>query len=245
MKLSDLEKASWISRSNDMIKILFGWQKCKGSMYGMETQFGYHGYCMTVWTDHFDFFHDLETILEPNEIFDFQLIKRWKLINKLIETKFKHSKDIDEILVDQSISIATILSYLLLEEVARRKSNKWGIDGKLFVEIPKSFGLTRKTSKEKVEPKNYKKDDLLVLLSHKLYILKTTLSVDLQTNIENLDKAMRKSFIKGVDQELSPLFERLESNRNNWLHGREFDGWEGIFISLFLCSLYFEPLPIS
>lgn len=240
MSLTTEEKISLIRYSNKMIKILFGWKEGEGERIGLETKWGEFNFI--IWTDHLDFLEKLNTVITDGDgILDYRLIGRWKLVNELIVTFFKPPKGLNPIIKGNSLNLASIIAFLLLEEVARIKSNKWDENGKLLENIPESFGLTKMHSNGKIKPHSYKKDQTIVLLAHKLYLLKSSLRDDLQQNIDGLDKVLRKPFFPGNNQELSPLFERLESIRNRWLHGREFGGWEGIFISFFLCTIYFEP----
>lgn len=153
---------------------------------------------------------------------------------------FRPQKELNQSIKNNVLNLASLVSFLLLEEAARLKSHKWDENGKVFNEIPKTLGLTKEHSNGKITPHAYKSGQTIVSLAHKLYLLKLSLGDQLQKNIDGLDNALRKPMFPG-DEEFPPLFERLESIRDRWMHGRDFDGWEGIFISLFLCIIYFEP----
>lgn len=172
---------------------------------------------------------------------NFELVTRWKLVNELIVDFFTPSTKLSGLIKDQASNLASLVAYPLLEEVARNISNAWDEEGRLLKEIPSDFGLTKKNSRDKIRKASYKEGHRIVLLSHKLRIMMTQLSQGLQKALDSLDKRMRISFIEGNTQELTPLFERLEYHRDRWLHGRKFEGWEAIFISLLLCMLYFRP----
>lgn len=243
MTISTDERVELIKESYDMIKILFGLIGGEGHPIGNYTQFGYHGLSIQIWTDHMDFLKringllkDYPNILDVETIKKNELLSRWMLVNELIINFNKTSEISNKIIRENTMDIATILSYLLLEEVARIRSGKWDENGIVLEELPESYGIKRIKSKGKLEKNTYDEGQHIVDLAAKLYVMNKLLHPVLRENIERLDSILRKPFIEGKNTELSPLFNRLQFYRDNWLHGKKFSGWEGIFISFLLCS---------
>lgn len=132
MTISIDERVRLIKESYKMIKILFGWIDGEGLPIGSYTQFGDHGLCIQIWTDHMDFLKrinellkDYPNILDVETIKKNELLSRWMLVNELIINFNKTSEISNNIIRENTMDIATILSYLLLEEVARLRSGKW------------------------------------------------------------------------------------------------------------------------
>ncbi len=216
-----------------MIRMLLGDLKGNGKQLSWIEKFGIkEGYSFFIWTDHLDYLSRLNIFLNGKiEIIKTELANRWKLVNKLIFAHFAPPGKVPEFIKDEGLNLAALVAYPLLEEMARIISKAWDEEGFVLIDITSKFGLPKQ--------RIYKKRGKIVSLEHKLLVMKYLLDKRLQEMVNSLDKRMRKSVIKGNTQERAPLFERLTVNRNQWLHGRRFRGWEAIFISLFLSMIYF------
>jgi hypothetical protein len=51
--------------------------------------------------------------------------------------------------------------------------------------------------------------------------------------------------ISGDSQPMSPLYERLQFFRDQWMHGRRYEGWEAILVSLIIGLLYFGHVRVQ
>src|SRR5260370_21058932 len=145
------------------------------------------------------------------------MIQRWRTLNSLLITYYRPDVPVREDLQGELPGLAALLSFPLLEEIARRVSNSWDENGLLNVAVPKEFGLSRIDSKGNRQAKTFKKRDRIVHLSDKLLVMKATLSEDFQQGIESLDQRLSVSNIEGVSMPHVTLFERLEDFRNMWL----------------------------
>lgn len=243
MKITDLnplEKLKLHHETGHIIKLLLGDVKTdsKPLFYRMDFS-GFHFY---VFEEHLDFLSTIdETIEEIPGSFDADIINRWKLLNEAITKGCTYNGQSESLMDQEAMSIAGYIAFPLLEETARRVSNAWDENGTLLIDIPKSYGLFRKTSKGKNEKRNYKKGALIVSLSHKLEIMKLALDSGLQHIINSLDQRMQIIPIEGIDQKYDCLFDNLEKQRNALLHGRKFEDWVAIFISLFMMQIYVKP----
>lgn len=220
------------NQSCQMIKILLGDLNGKGRQLEFIDKFGIkEGYTFFIWTDHCDYLNNLNKTITEEKMLNVELANRWKLVNKLILVGYSQKHNAPEFIVKEALNLAALVAYPLMEEASRNISKAWDEEGTLLKEISSSFGLPKN--------KKYKKGERIISLEHKLIIMKKSLGQRLQRAIDSLDRRMRRSSIKGNAQERAPLFERLAVNRNKWLHGRKFQGWEAIFISLFLSMIYF------
>lgn len=236
----------------NMIKLLIGDVRPDCGCLESFTKFGYHGYDITIFKDHIDFFEDLIQVLggrypsvidisqlNSSEIKPFggEAIRRWILLNDLIICRFRGSKDISSVLKHEMPNLACLVGFPLLEDVARFLSKAWDEDGILLTDIPISLGLYTVDSNGNAREKYYRKGQRIISFVHKLFIMKNVLPPTPQRTLDNLDKRLQKPFI-GTEK-MSPLFDRLGFHRNLWSHGRSFDGWEGILVSLLMCLIYF------
>lgn len=238
--LNPLEKLNLHKETGHIIKLLLGDVKTdsKQLFYGID----FSGFNFYIFEEHLDFLSTIdETIEEIPGLFDADIIHQWKLLNEAITKGYTYNKQDESLINQDAMKIAGYIAFPLLEETSRRISNAWDKDGKLLIDIPESYGLLRKTSKGKIEKKKYKKGDLIVSLSHKLEIMKLALEYGLQHIINSLDQRMQIIPINGINQKYDCLFNNLEKQRNALLHGRQFENWVAIFISLFMMLIYVKP----
>ncbi len=208
--------------------------------YGM---LGYHGYTISVSRSHIDYLNELNTVLAPDlPVFDSDAINRWRLINELLLAGFTSVPPDAPQLSSQFPALAALAAFPTLEEVARRASNRWNEEGQLLREVPLSDGVTTWTSDGLKEPKSYKAGQRIVFLSHKLQLMDLSLDPRLRKTIASLDTFLQRPMVDGMDQPMSPLYDRLQYFRDKWVHGRRFDGWEALLISLLLALIYFGTL---
>ncbi len=241
-----------LARTERAIKLLLGLAPHAGQPLMMYSQFGFHGYTVCVFPEHVDYLRDINAVLLPDlPAFDADAISRWKLMNELLLANgFAMTQPGTENLTSQFPALAALASFPTLEEIARRISNRWDEDGKLTQSVPKSDGVFTWKADGTEEPKEYKAGHRIVAMSHKLQLMTLALDPRLQKTIAGLDGALRRPMIDGMDQPMSPLYERLQFFRDQWVHGRRFDGWEALLISLFLALVYFgaqhlRPHPVE
>jgi hypothetical protein len=222
------------------LRLLFGIEQQSINPLMTMSQFGFHGYSISVYEDHVDYLQSLSFTLVPDlPVFDADAIDRWKLINELLISGFVRSPPGQKKLSDQFPALAALAAFPTLEEVARRLSGRWDEDGKLLREVSRSDGVYKRYPDGATEPKPFKKGQRIVELAHKLQLLDLSLDPRLRKTIASLDSVLQRPMATGMDQSMSPLYERLQYFRDHWVHGRRFDGWEAILISLFLALIYF------
>lgn len=211
-----------------------------GTPLQIMVQFGTHGYQARVMREHLSYLNELEATVRPvSNAFWPEGVCRWKTMNDILRLRYQPPAALSRRLRYEAEAVAALVGFPLLEEIARRVTNAWDEDGVLNVDIPKTAGLFRVTSKGKREPKTYKSGDRIVDLSHKLILLKNSLDPNLQKTIENIDERLSQSPLDGVEYPLVTFFERLEMFRNLVSHGRRFEGIEAWLITLFIAMLYF------
>lgn len=255
MALTIVVKDKWYSNTIFALQVLMGDLKSnKGGPIIFKERFDL--FCVSIIDLHLQYFIKLNEIIESNNLWlTPELLKRWKIVNQLIIEHIKFSfKEIDSgfpnssslrglpILLNNSLIIASLVAYPLLEETARKISNAWDDDGKMLV---KTYNDTDSNIPPKAivtQGKSYNLGEPIVSLFHKLQIMKQFLPLELQSHIEDLDARLRKSPIQGQQCDVfPPLFRGLKNNRDKLLHGREFDGYEAVYISLLLAMIYFKP----
>jgi hypothetical protein len=208
-------------------------------------QFGYHGYSINIYAWHIDYLNALNLVLQPElPVFDADAINRWKLINELLLTGFVTATTApvsgSDNLSRQFPALAALAAFPTLEEVARRISNRWDEEGLVLTDILESEGIIEwKPDGEPAKPKSYKKDHRIVVLSHKLQLMDLSLAPELRRTIASLDAVLRRPMIDGINSPMSPLYSRLQFFRDQWVHGRRFEGWEALLISFYLALIYF------
>lgn len=202
---------------------------------------------------HLHFFNALNSSISTNVWLDHELLARWKIANQLIINHISYSfneittgfpniqnRDGQNILQEKSLIIASFVAYPLLEEIARRISNAWDEDGIITINTWKNDDPNNPLGAivtNRREP--YKKGSPLSNLSHKLQIMKQFLNSETIPLINDLDNRLRRSPFQGDSSDVfNPLFDNLMKNRNKLLHGRDFDGYEAIYISLIISIIY-------
>lgn len=230
-------------RTMDALKLLFGLVPASEQPFMMHSQFGFHGYSITVFPSHIDYLTAISSVIVPDlPAFDVNAIDRWKLINELLLVGFAPAPPGTNRIASQLPALAALAAFPTLEEIARQLSNRWDEEGKLLQDIPLSDGIVTWKPDGTSEPKTYKVGKRIVALSHKLQLMDLSLDPRLRGTISSLDTALRRPMIDGMEQPMSPLYERLQFFRDRWVHGRRYEGWEALLISLLLALLYFGAL---
>jgi hypothetical protein len=227
------------SRTVSVTKILLDIDPQPVPPFMHMTQFGCHGYSISVSQIHIDYLQALSDTITPNlPIFDSNSIDRWKLINELLVAGFAPRIPGTKKISDQFPALAALAAFPTLEEISRRLAGCWDEDGILSRDIPASDGVTIWKNGASA-PKIYKSGQRIVILSNKLQLAHNALNPKLRKIIESLDIALQRPMIDGMESAMSPLYSRLEYFRDHWVHGRKFDGWEALFISLYIAHVYF------
>ncbi len=235
----------WYNRTTTTLNLMLNTTPAAPGVLQWFQQFGTHGYSFCIAEVHIEYLRDVNSAIAPESaVFNFEMIQRWRTLNSLLITYYRPDVPVPKDLQGELPGLAALLSFPLLEEIARRVSNSWDENGLLNVAVPVELGLSRIDSKGNRQAKTFKKGDKIVDLSHKLLVMKATLSEDFQQGIESLDRRLRVSNIEGVSMPHVTLFERLEYFRNMWLHGRRFIGIEAWLVTFFLAMLHFRlPRP--
>lgn len=240
-----------ITNSNDgfmrtihALELLFGIAPADPEQFFMfHSQFGFHGYTISVSQNHIDYLNALNLALVPDPpAFDANAIDRWKLINELLLVGFNKAHPNASQLSKQFPALAALAAFPTLEEVARRISKRWNEEGELLHDVPESDGVVTWKPDGTEIPKEYKAGHRIVFLSHKLQLMNISLDPRLKKTLDSLDSILRRPMADGMEQPMSPLYERLQFFRDQWVHGRRFNGWEALFISLYLALVYFGTL---
>lgn len=227
-------------RTMETLKLLFGLEPHRQQPFMKFIQFGFHGYTIRVFQSHIDYLDSLNLALVPDlPAFDRDAINRWKLVNELLLTGFTTPPSGASQLSDQFPALATLAAFPTLEEVARRLCNRWDEEGKLLADVPVSDGVVTWKPDGTKKPKPYKAGQRIVALSDKLQLMDLSLDPRLRKTVASLDAVLQRPTIVGVEQPMSPLYARLQFFRDNWVHGRRFEGWEALLISLFMALIYF------
>lgn len=255
MALDIVVKDKWYCNTIFTLKVLMGdiISKRGGPIIFKER---FDLFCVSIIDLHLVYFIRLNEIIESNDSWlTHELLKRWKIVNQLIIEHIKYSfKEIDSnfpnsssiqglpILLNNLLIIASLVAYPLLEETARKISNVWDEEGKMLIKIYNDTDSTKPPNAIVTQGKSYNNGEPIISLFHKLQIMKQSLPKELQSHIEDLDARLRKSPIQGDQSDVfPPLFRGLKNNRDKLLHGREFDGYEAVYISLILAMIYFKP----
>jgi hypothetical protein len=201
---------------------------------------------------HLHFFITLNNSIATNIWLDHELLTRWKIVNQLIINHISYSfneittgfpntqnRNGQKILQEKSLIIASFVAYPLLEEIARRISNAWNEDGNLTINIWKKDNPNKPLGAIETSRREYKLGSPIYNLSDKLQIMKQFLNSEIIPLINDLDNRLRRSPFQGDSSDVfNPLFDNLTKNRNKFLHGRDFDGYDAIYISLIISLLY-------
>jgi hypothetical protein len=169
-------------------------------------------------------------------IFDADTLKKWKAVTIFACGKYVSIKDpegvsmdlVSPILIEKELysSLSALAGFPLLENIARKISKKWDDHGKII----ESFCILGK---------DYKVNQTISSFKDKMHVMMLSMPSQTQEHWSNIDKLTRRPDIEGCPYDDIPsLFERLHKRRNSWAHGHEFEGEEGILISLILRFLY-------
>jgi len=234
---SDEDPLAWFNRTAAEIRFLLGGAPARSGFVGIFIKFGLFGSQLTVDREHLKFLRDLTNFLHPEPpIFDSQVIKKWNGINHALIGAFGPLPASKADFRDQSVAMATMAAFPLLEDVARRVTGGWTADGFLIKDIGPEFGLTRGKPSE-VRAASYRAGQRISLLEHKLRLMHIALRDDVRGTLESLSKAIARSAPASLTG--NSLYERLSGIRNDWLHGSRAEGWEGLLVSLLLALIYF------
>jgi hypothetical protein len=201
---------------------------------------------------HLHFFSALNNSITINIWLDHELLTRWKIVNQLIINHISYSfneissgfpniqnRDGQNLLQEKFLIIASFISYPLLEEIARRISNAWNEDGNITINTWKKDNPNKPFGAIETIGKEYKIGSPISNLTHKLQIIKQFLNSETIPLINDLDNRKRRSPLQGDPNDVfNPLFDNLTKNRNKLLHGRDFDGYDAMYISLIISLLY-------
>jgi len=206
------------------------------------SQFGFHGYQVYLDYSHIEYLVDLNTsIREVLPEFDRNVIARWKLVNDLLVEHFARQRRHPRDSISRHLAgLAALAAFPILEEVARQISGAWDEEGMATREVIEADGVTDWKPDGTCSPHLYKKGKhRIVILSHKLQLMQKALDPEIQKYLDTFDKVFQQPMIMGNSQAMSPLYERLEFFRNQWVHGRRYEGWEALLVSFILGTLYF------
>jgi len=197
--------------------------------------------------EHVQYLVDLNNSISPVlPEYDQHIVRRWKLVNELL---LAHFEQMGTPRAEQLAELAALAAFPLLEELSRRICGAWDEEGILAREVASGVTDWNPNGIQKRHP--YKPGQRIVRLAHKLQLMQMSLKVDLQRTFISLDAVFQRPMIRDDAQPMSPLHERLQFFRDQWMHGRKYEGWEAILVSLIVALLYFghvqgrEPLKES
>jgi len=231
------------AQTMEALKLLLGLKVADEQPFLTASQFGFHGYTISVYQFHLDYLTALSSALVPClPAFDGDSINRWRLVNELLAVGLVRDQLETSSPSVQFPALAALAAFPTLEEIARRLSNRWDEEGKLLTEVSLADGVSTRRSDGTDEPKTYKAGHRIVVLAHKLQLLDLSLDPRLRNTTASLDAIFRRPMVDGLDVPMSSMYERLQFFRDQWVHGRRFEGWEALLISLYLALLYFGTL---
>ncbi len=185
-------------------------------------QFGTHGYSLGVTDQQIDYVREFNDASYPiSTAFDPIMMRRWHTINELLWHAYDRATTIPRRVILEFKGLASMYAFPVLEEVSRRVSGSWDEQGYLLKDP--TVPLTRQRN-SKVRPVSLHKGDRVVDLSHKLVLMKSTLTPAFRATFDSLDKRVNAPVFEGIELPFVTLFERLEILRNEWAHGARFDG---------------------
>ena len=230
------------TRTMTEVKALFGQIASDQQPLLWINQFGFHGYSVTVSPSHIQYLSDLEGALNPYlPAFDADAIERWQLMNQLLIQGLQNSQPFSRV-TRNATTLAALVAFPTLEEIARKLSQRWDEDGIVKEPIVTEDGVVDWQENGTTSPHTYKSGNRIVLLSHKLQLMQRSLDPRLAAILNSLSAVMQRSMITGIEQPMSPLYDRLEYFRNHWLRGRRYEGWEALLVSMLLALIYFGSL---
>jgi len=201
---------------------------------------------------HSDYFRKLNDTLFIDRWLDHELLNRWKIVNQLIidhinytfqeiATGFPHIQNRDGhiLLQEKSLIIASFIAYPLLEEIACRISNAWNEEGNMTIQTWKEDNFDKPLGAIVTTGREYQIGNPISNLLHKLQIMKQFLNSEIIVHMNDLDYRLRRSPFQGDPNDVfHPLFNNLKKNRDKLLHGRSFDGYEAVYISLIIAMIF-------
>ena len=232
-------------RTMDALRLMLGLSQEPDAGFMMNyCSLGFHGYSINVFQSHIDYLNAINSVIRPDlPVFDLDTIERWKIINELLLASLinpdlpgtnSHNRHFP--------SLAALVAFPTLEEIARLISKRWSEDGKLFADAPLSDRIGTWHPDGSVKLRAYHKGEQIVDLSHKLQLMHLSLDPKLQITFSDIDAELRRPMADGMTQPMSPLYARLKFFRDRWVHGRRYEGWEALLISLLLALVYFDSL---
>ena len=169
-------------------KLLLDLESHSESPFMHMTQFGYHGYSISVFQLHVDYLNAVnESIAPMAPIFDSDAIDRWKLVNELLVAGFAPRIPGTKQMSDQFPALAALAAFPTLEEIARRLANCWDADGRLCRDITERDGVTLWNNDGTETIKTYKEKQRIVILSNKLQLAHQTLEPRLRSPVNPYD----------------------------------------------------------
>lgn len=254
MPIDPIIKNRWYSNTVFAIKVSNGdlrSNQCGPVMF----KDSFDSFFITLIDFHLAYFNQLNNIIIENESWlDPELLKRWKIVNQLIIEQINYTfKEIENgfphtsenrgqfVFLNNTLIVSSLVAYPLLEEIARRISNAWDENGIMLINTYISSEVTKPQNCIITEKKYTANKSMIVNLYDKLEIMRQSLPSNMQSDFEDLDKRFRKSPFEGDPKDVYfPLFKSLKINRDKLLHGRKFEGYESVYISLLISMLYFK-----
>ncbi len=237
-----LSPADGFGRAMAAVKLLLGAPATEQPI-GIYSKFGYYGYSVLVYGSHLDYLSDLNAVIAPSAPqFDGEAIERWRLLNDLIVGGLARGFPDADRISRHYTALAALVAFPTFEELARRVCGRWDEDGRPTREIPLAEGIVTREADGTVKPEEFKGRRRVVQLSHKLQLMHLDLHPGLARILEGIDRVSRRSPIEGDTTQLAPLYDRLQYFRDRWVHGRKFEGFEGLLISHLIALIYFGRL---
>jgi hypothetical protein len=177
---------------------------------------------------------------EYSPIFDLETLKKWRSVTMFSCVKYSFITNPDgtstelfpSTLIDNEhfSSFAALAGFPLLENIARKISKKWDGHGRITENLSQELYKLSKIYKTGNRISSFK-DKMQIMLHH--------LPKETQKQWAQFDNLTRRPDIAGIPHDPIPsVFERLHERRNSWAHGQEFNGEEGILISLVIRFIY-------
>ena len=233
------------NKTADAIRMMFGDLHADKGAMSLHFDFSPSKLSLIVIDEHKEILDLLvETLDEPQQYSHKNFEVRWLLLNKLLLVKFGSQTIKEAQLIECTPSLSALVAFPLLEELARNASGIWDENGILQQNIGKEFKLTRINSKGKEVSHTYKEGQRLVNFAHKLYLMESVQDQELQAVLKSLSERVQVPMLSG-SQKTEPLYEKLQSHRDLWAHGREFYGWEGLFVNLIISLIYWGRYLVS
>jgi len=230
-------------RTINALKLLFGLTPESEQPFMWHSQLGFHGYNISVFQSHVDYLNALNSVITPDlPRFDANAIERWKLINELLLASFASTSFDTNQITRNWPNLAALVAFPTLEEIARCISKLWDEEGVMLQAVLTTDGVAKWKEDGTSIPMSFTVGQQISNLSYKLQLMSLSLDPRLRSTIASLDAVLRCPMIEGIEQPMSPLYDRLKFFRDQWAHGRRFEGWEALLISLLIALIYFGSL---